>query len=310
MARYHTKNESIVVVENGYHGHTEIGINISDYKFNNKKGTGQKDYILKLETPNTFNGKYKADDKDPGLKYANDALKILNRYDDSIAAFISEPILSCAGQVPLASNYLKNLYPSIKEKGGVCISDEVQTGFGRLGKWFWGYESQEIIPDIVVLGKPMGNGHPIGAVITTSDIANSFSKGVEFFSSFGGNPISCKIGLSVLNVIKTENLQKNSEEVGNYYIKRLFDLKEKYPSISDVRGSGLFIGIELSNPKNMTPDPKKAQLLKNELKNIGILVGTDGPYNNVIKSKPPLCFSKKNAKEVVEKIDMILKRMD
>ena len=133
---------------------------------------------------------------------------------------------------------------------------------------------------------------------------------VEFFSSFGGNPISCKIGLSVLNVIKTENLQKNSEEVGNYYIKRLFDLKEKYPSISDVRGSGLFIGIELSNPKNMTPDPKKAQLLKNELKNIGILVWTDCPYNNVIKSKPPLCFSKKNAKEVVEKIDMILKRMD
>ena len=310
IARYHTKNESVVVIENGYHGHTQMGINISDYKFNNKKGTGQKDYILKLDIPDTFNGKYKSEDKDAGFKYAKDALKILNKNDDSIAAFICEPILSCAGQVPLASNYLKNLYPSIREKGGVCISDEVQTGFGRLGKCFWGYESQDVIPDIVVLGKPMGNGHPIGAVITNSEIANSFSKGVEFFSSFGGNPISCKIGISVLDVIRMENLQKNSEEVGSYYIKQLIDLKEKYPSISDVRGSGLFIGIEFSNPKNMTPDSKKAELLKNELKSNGILVGTDGRYNNVIKSKPPLCFSKKNAKEVVEKIDMILKKIN
>ena len=310
MARYHSKNEAVVVIENGYHGHTQTGINISDYKFNSKKGTGQKDYILKLKIPDTFKGKYKVDDEDPGLKYANDAIKQLNNYKGSVAAFISEPILSCAGQVPLANNYLKNLYPKIKEKGGVCISDEVQTGFGRLGKNFWGYESQEIVPDIVVLGKPMGNGHPIGAVITTSEIAKSFSKGVEFFSSFGGNPVSCKIGLSVLNVIKMENLQKNSEEVGKYYMSLLLDLKEKYSFISDVRGSGLFLGIEFSNPDNLDPDSYKAQLLKNELKNNGILVGTDGPYNNIIKSKPPLCFSKDNAKEVVEKMDLILKKIN
>ena len=310
MARYHSKNEAVVVIENGYHGHTQTGINISDYKFNSKKGTGQKDYILKLKIPDTFKGKYKVDDEDPGLKYANDAIKQLNNYKGSVAAFISEPILSCAGQVPLANNYLKNLYPKIKEKGGVCISDEVQTGFGRLGKNFWGYESQEIVPDIVVLGKPMGNGHPIGAVITTSEIAKSFSKGVEFFSSFGGNPVSCKIGLSVLNVIKMENLQKNSEEVGKYYMSLLLDLKEKYSFISDVRGSGLFLGIEFSNPDNIDPDSYKARLLKNELKNKGILVGTDGPYNNIIKSKPPLCFSKNNAKEVVEKMDLILKKIN
>ena len=310
MARYHSKNEAVVVIENGYHGHTQTGINISDYKFNSKKGTGQKDYILKLKIPDTFKGKYKVDDEDPGLKYAKDAIKQLNNYKGSVAAFISEPILSCAGQVPLANNYLKNLYPKIKEKGGVCISDEVQTGFGRLGKNFWGYESQEIVPDIVILGKPMGNGHPIGAVITTSEIAKSFSKGVEFFSSFGGNPVSCKIGLSVLNVIKMENLQKNSEEVGKYYMSLLLDLKEKYSFISDVRGSGLFLGIEFSNPDNLDPDSYKAQLLKNELKNNGILVGTDGPYNNIIKSKPPLCFSKNNAKEVVEKMDLILNKIN
>ncbi|MAU58068.1 MAG: aminotransferase class III [Flavobacteriaceae bacterium] len=310
MARYHSKNEAVVVIENGYHGHTQTGINISDYKFNSKKGTGQKDYILKLKIPDTFKGRYKVDDEDPGLKYAKDAIKQLNNYKGSVAAFISEPILSCAGQVPLANNYLKNLYPKIKEKGGVCISDEVQTGFGRLGKNFWGYESQEIVPDIIVLGKPMGNGHPIGAVITTSEIAKSFSKGVEFFSSFGGNPVSCKIGLSVLNVIKMENLQKNSEEVGKYYMSLLLDLKENYSFISDVRGSGLFLGIEFSNPDNLDPDSYKAQLLKNELKNNGILVGTDGPYNNIIKSKPPLCFSKDNAKEVVEKMDLILKKIN
>ena len=142
------------------------------------------------------------------------------------------------------------------------------------------------------------------------EIAKSFSKGVEFFSSFGGNPVSCKIGLSVLNVIKMENLQKNSEEVGKYYMSLLLDLKEKYSFISDVRGSGLFLGIEFSNPDNIDPDSYKARLLKNELKNKGILVGTDGPYNNIIKSKPPLCFSKDNAKEVVEKMDLILKKIN
>jgi len=310
LARYHTKNKSVVVVENGYHGHTQTGINISDYKFNSKRGTGQEDFILKLEIPDTFKGKYKAGDNDAGLKYANDAIKQLKNYKGSIAAFISEPVLSCAGQVPLAKNYLKNLYPKIKEKGGVCISDEVQTGFGRLGNHFWGYESQEVIPDIVVLGKPMGNGHPIGAVITTSEIAKSFETGVEFFSSFGGNAVSCKIGLSVLNIIKMENLQKNSQEVGNYYKSLLFDLKEKQSSISDVRGLGLFIGIEFSNPNNLKPDSCKAEFVKNELKNNGILVGTDGPYNNVIKSKPPLCFSKQNAKEVVEKMNMILNKIN
>lgn len=156
----------------------------------------------------------------------------------------------------------------------------------------------------------MGNGHPIGAVITTSEIAKSFETGVEFFSSFGGNPVSCKIGLSVLNVIKMENLQKNSQEVGNYYKSLLFDLKEKQPFISDVRGSGLFIGVEFSNPDNLKPDSCKAEFVKNELKNNGILVGTDGPYNNVIKSKPPLCFSKQNAKEVVEKMNRILNKIN
>jgi len=163
---------------------------------------------LKVEIPDTFKGRYKSDDEKAGDKFAMDALNKLNNYKGSIAAFISEPILSCAGQVPLAKNYLKNLYPKIREMGGVCISDEVQTGFGRLGKYFWGYEFQEVIPDIVVIGKPMGNGHPMGAVITTSEIAKSFEKGIEFFSSFGGNPVSCKIGLSVLNIIKSENLQK------------------------------------------------------------------------------------------------------
>jgi 4-aminobutyrate aminotransferase-like enzyme len=150
----------------------------------------------------------------------------------------------------LAPGYLKNLYPFIRENGGVCISDEVQTGFGRLGDFFWGFEAHDVVPDIVILGKPMGNGHPIGAVVTTNEISKSFESGVEFFSSFGGNPVSCAIGMSVLKVIEEEKLQENAKIVGDYYKKLLLILKDKFDCIGDVRGSGLFLGIELIDDKS------------------------------------------------------------
>ena len=169
-------------------------------------GPGQKTNILKAPIPDAFWGKYK--DKNAGLNYAQGAIGLLK--ENPVAAFISEPIVGCVGQVPLAPGYLQNLYPAILKQGGVCISDEVQTGFGRLGDYYWGYEAQDVIPDIVILGKPMGNGHPVAAVITTDEIADSFNQGVEFFSSFGGNPVSCAIGLAVLDVLEEEGLQQNA----------------------------------------------------------------------------------------------------
>ncbi len=306
LAFSHTKSNQIMVIENGYHGHTQTGIDISDYKFNAENGQGKKDYILKLPMPNIYNGKYTKNDGSAGKMYANDAIKEMKNSGSSLAGFICEPILGCAGQVCLPKGYLKSVYSAVRDQGGVCISDEVQTGFGRLGEAFWGFQIHDVVPDIVIIGKPMANGHPIGAVITTNKIAESFNNGVEFFSSFGGNPISCAIGLSVLEVIEEEDLQKNAKDVGEYYIALLKKLQEKHKCIGDVRGKGLFIGIEIVKDNTNSPNKTLANKIKNELRENNILVGTDGPSGNVLKTKPPLCFNKENAKMVVMKIDEIL----
>jgi len=295
LALAYSKNKNIMVMENGYHGHTQRGTDISAYKFNHPKGQGKKDYITVVPMPT------KKDFENENNFISETIKKIKN-----IAAFICEPILGCGGQVPLPKNYLNKVYKEIRDNGGVCISDEVQTGFGRLGKVFWGFELYNVVPDIVVLGKSMGNGHPIGAVITSDRIASKFSEGVEFFSSFGGNPVSCAVGSSVLDIIEDEKLQDNAKIVGQYYKKELQKLKNKHKVIGDVRGEGLFLGIEIINEKNLKPDKKLAHLLKNKLREKYILVGTDGPHNNVIKSKPPICFSEEDVKLVVKSIDKIL----
>jgi 4-aminobutyrate aminotransferase-like enzyme/Ser/Thr protein kinase RdoA (MazF antagonist) len=304
LANTHTKSKTMMVMEHGYHGNTQISIDISDYKFNNPKGEGQKQHIIKTAIPDTYNGKYK--DKNAGQRYAEDAIKQINKSDQTIAAFISEPVVGCGGQVPLADGYLEAIYPAIRAQGGLCISDEVQTGFGRLGDYFWGFEKHDVTPDIVILGKPIANGHPMGAVVTTQEVANSFSKGVEFFSSFGGNPVSCAIALAVLEVIEEEKLKENAKHVGDYYKSLFLSLQKKHNCIGDVRGSGLFLGIEIINATTKIPDTKLAHHIKNELRQKHILISTDGPYDSVLKSKPPLCFTKGNALEVVEAIDAII----
>ena len=308
MAKIHTGYEKIMVMEHGYHGHTQTATDISDYKFSKPGGQGQKEYIIKTPIPGTFRGKYTQNDGSAGRKYAAEAIAQIKRSDSPVAAFISEPIVGGAGQVPLAKGYLKELYPAIRAQGGLCISDEVQTGFGRLGEYYWGFEMQDVVPDMVVIGKPMANGHPMGALVCTDEIAASFSQGVEFFSSFGGNPVSCAIGLSVLEVMEEEQLQENAKMAGDHYKSLLRELQDKYDCIGDVRGYGLFLGVEMVGGKSREPDTQLARYLKNELRERFILISTDGPYDNVLKSKPPLCFSKENAEEVVEHIDEILKK--
>lgn len=308
IAKTHTNNENLMVMEHGYHGNTQTTVDISDYKFSHPKGDGQKDHILTAKIPDTYRGEYKKNDGNAGEMYAKGTIEQIESSGDRIAAFISEPIVGCGGQVPLARGYLKKLYPAIRKQGGICISDEVQTGFGRLGDYFWGFEEQEVIPDMVIIGKPMANGHPMGAVITTSEIAESFAKGIEFFSSFGGNPVSCAIGLAVLEVIEEERLQENAKTTGDYYKSLFIKLKKRYKCIGDVRGSGLFLGVEIIAENNMAPNTELAHLIKNELRNENILIGTDGPYDNVLKTKPPLIFTQENAATVVAHIDKILTR--
>lgn len=306
IATAHTKNNAIMVMEHGYHGNTRTTTDISDYKFNSKKGQGQKDYILKTAIPDTYKGKYTNNNGSAGKLYAKEAIGQIKAFNQPIAAFISESIVGCAGQVPLAKGYLKEIYPAIRKQGGICISDEVQTGFGRLGDYFWGFEAQNVMPDVVIVGKPIANGHPMAAVITTEEIAKSFSKGVEFFSSFGGNPVSCAIGLSVLEVIEEEKLQKNAKLVGDYYISLFKELQKKYTCIGNVRGVGLFIGIEIVKLNTTNPNTELAKHIKNELRQQNILISTDGPFDNVLKTKPPLCFTKENAKRVVDTIEDVL----
>jgi len=304
LAYTHTGCQNVMAVEHGYHGNTKIGIDISPHKFEGKGGRGQASYILKAPIPDTYRGPYKNSDGEAGKLYANDVINLLNKNGKGVGAFICEPVIGCAGQVPLPKGYLKEVYRAIRAHGGICISDEVQTGFGRLGEHFWGFQMQSVVPEIVVLGKPMGNGHPLAAVVTTDEVARSFENGMEFFSSYGGNPVSCAVGLAVLQVIEEEELQRNALETGNYLKQRLWKLAENYPEMGDVRGFGLFLGIEFVRDLNtLQPYTELAEYVKNQLKENGVLVGTDGPYENVIKIKPPMCFNKSNAQQLIDELE-------
>jgi len=180
--------------------------------------------------------------------------------------------------------------------GGVCIADEVQVGFGRLGSHFWGFATQGVIPDIVVLGKPIGNGFPLAAVITTEEIADAFGNGMEFFSTFGGNPVACATGLAVLDVLEEERLQENARAVGEYWIAGIRELQKRHLIIGDVRGTGLFLGIDLvADRESRAAAPGQASHIVNRLRERRILAGTDGPLHNVIKLRPPLCFTENDA---------------
>lgn len=310
LAMTHTGRKDVVVMEHGYHGNTLIGIDISAYKFEGKGGRGRAGYIHKTPIPDTYRGEFKADDTGAGSKYARQVRQILASLDEhsSAAAFISESIVGCGGQVVLPAGYLSQVYRDVRAHGGVCIVDEVQTGFGRVGEHFWGFQLQGVIPDIIIMGKPMGNGHPLAAVATTDEICDSFENGMEFFSSFGGNPVSCAIGKTVLDVIEEEGLQAHALHTGDYLKQELTKLKDDYPLIGEVRGYGFFLGMELVKEQHsLQPATETAGAVINAMKNKGIFLSTDGPYNSVIKFKPPMCFSMENAERLVETFDEVLR---
>ncbi len=312
LARTHTNRERIIVVDHAYHGNISSAIEISPYKFDGKGGMGCVPTTLKTMIPDTFRGRYRKEDPDAGYKYAADVEAIIGRSEQQgkhVAAFICESIIGCGGQVMLPPGYLQEVYRMTREKGGICIADEVQVGFGRVGSAFWGFELQDVVPDIVILGKPMGNGHPLSAVITTKTIARSFENGMEFFSSFGGNPVSCAIGEAVLDVIIEEGLRENALETGNFLQSGLIEMQKKYPIIGDVRGSGLFIGIEfVLNRESLKPATRETKRIVEEMKKRKILVSTDGPYQNVIKFKPPMVFSLGNAGCFLNNLADVLKK--
>lgn len=310
ISRHFTKQEDIIVIDHAYHGTSTLDIEMSPYKFNGKGGSGQKPYIHIAMDPDLYRGKYRYDDKDAGKHYAADVKRILDELKSSkkgVAAFICESLQGVGGQMPLPAGYLEEVYGHVRNAGGICIADEVQTGFGRVGSAFWGFELQGVEPDIMVFGKPAGNGHPLAGLVITEELAQRFSNGMEYFNTYGGNPVSMATGLSVLNVIEEEELQKNALETGSYLLNGLRKLMDTYPIIGDVRGQGLFIGIELVKDKHtFEPAVPEIDFILEEMKNRGFLIGTDGPLHNVLKIKPPIIFSKANADDLVRGLDKVL----
>jgi 4-aminobutyrate aminotransferase-like enzyme len=222
------------------------------------------------------------------------------------AAFICESIISCGGQIELPGSYLEMAYAAVRKSGGLCIADEVQVGCGRVGERFWGFQLHGVIPDIVTIGKPIGNGHPLAAVVCTREVADAFANGMEYFNTFGGNPVSCAIGTEVLRVIREESLQENALETGNYLKRELRRMQEEFPVIGDIRGQGLFLGIELTDGE-LNPQTEKAAYLANRMKELGILMSTDGKDVNVMKIKPPMVFTREHANQLLEGLQRVFR---
>lgn len=317
MARIHTGKVGAVVLNGAYHGNSSSVINLSPYKFNGPGGKGLRPWVRVAAMPDCYRGQYRGTEAEVAPLYAahvREAIEALESeptwFDNQppgAAAFFHESLLSCGGQIPLPEGYLEEAYESVRAQGAICVADEVQVGFGRVGSHFWGFETQGVVPDIVTMGKPIGNGHPLGAVVTTPEIAKSFSNGMEYFNTFGGNPVSCAVGLAVLDVIKEEGLQEHALSVGNYMRDKLISLMEKHPAVGDVRGLGLFIGIEIvSNHADREPHCGVAEYIVERMKDNRILLSTDGPDRNVIKIKPPLVFNHGDADHVVETMDRVL----
>lgn len=311
LARAYTGQRDLIVLEAAYHGNTTTLIDISPYKHNGPGGTGAPDWVHAVPIPDDYRGEYKRGNPQAGAKYARyvaESIAGIRQIGCGLAGFIAESLPSVGGQIILPPGYLMDVYHYVHEAGGVCIADEVQTGFGRTGIHFWGFEMQNVVPDIVVLGKPIGNGHPIGAVITTPAIADAFNNGMEFFSTFGGNPVSCAIGLEVLDVVSDEGLQAHALQVGERMLSGLRPLAERYPIVGDVRGTGLFLGVELVRDREtLEPAAEEASFISNRMRDHGILLGTDGPYHNVVKIRPPMPFDESNADFLVATFEKILK---
>jgi 4-aminobutyrate aminotransferase-like enzyme len=314
-----------VVLEHGYHGNTERLVALSHYKFANAKkgGTGRSAAdVLCVPMPDLFRGPYRSDDSDSnaaGAKYARDLLAAIDTALSAdprarLAAFLCESFLSCGGQIPLPAGYLRAVYAGVRARGGVCIADEVQVGFGRVGRCFWAFQLDgvDICPDVVTVGKPMGNGFPLGGVLCSRALAEAFAAdGMEFFNTFGGSTLSCAIGLAVLDVIERERLQEHAQRVGDLLLAGLRTLQQSgFWQIGDVRGSGLFIGVDLvADASTREPDTQLCARMVSACREAGLLISSDGPAENVIKIKPPLVLTEHQARWALHVMEKCLREL-
>ncbi len=310
LARTCTGRRDAVVTGGAYHGTTICVGELSPYKFDGPGGSGRPPHVHQVPAPDVYRGPYKASDPDAGRKFAADVEQAIERAGSDgrqIAAFFCESMISCGGQVIPPAGYLRAAYRHVRDAGGICVADEVQVGFGRPGSAFWAFETQDAVPDVVTLGKPIGNGHPLSAVVTTRELADAFANGMEYFNTFGGNPVSCAVGLAVLDVIEDEGLQDSARVVGDHLLNRLRELATRHQLIGDVRGCGLFLGIELVRDREtLEPAAEEATATIEAMRDRGVLLTTEGPFHNVLKIKPPMVWTTAHADIFVEVLDEVL----
>lgn len=308
IARQVTGREDVMVIDGAYHGNTTAVTAISPNRYKGPGGTGAPPTTHEVMRPDRYRGPYGYDDPDAGTRYAADVsatVSWLVGEGRPPAAFIAESLMGTAGNIILPDGYLRSAFAAVRAAGGLCISDEVQVGVGRLGDSFWGFQPQGVVPDIVTMGKPLGNGHPIAAVVTTREIADAFDTGMKYFNTFGGNPVSCAIGQTVLDIVQGDGLQAHAAEVGAYFLRTLEELGERHELIGDVRGQGLYLGVELVGPGG-EPAAAETMAVSEAMKDRGVIVYPNGVHDNVLKLKPPMIFGREHVDIFAETLDEVL----
>ncbi|KAL8587499.1 hypothetical protein ACOMHN_000905 [Nucella lapillus] len=312
LARAYTKHEDVVCLESAYHGNLGNLVEISPSRYK-RLGSDhrQKEWVHVAPAPDTYRGKFKEDTVNPGLLYAKEVRDHINKAREKgreIAAFICEPVMVAGGVIVYPDKFLQHAYRYVRENGGVCIADEVQTSFGRSGEHFWSFQAHDVIPDMVTVGKPMGNGHPFAAVITTKEIADSLG---EFSSTFGGNPVACAVGMALLDVIDNEKLMSSAKSVGRCLLDGFRAIMPQHSMMGEVRGMGMMVGVELVTGKqSRKPAKEAAEILSYRMKENKIIIANDGPDQNVMVLTPPMCFTLDNARRVVQIFDQTLREIE
>jgi alanine-glyoxylate transaminase/(R)-3-amino-2-methylpropionate-pyruvate transaminase len=307
MARVKTGNFDFIALRNSYHGMSNFTMGVSalhTWKQPTPLGFG----IHHAKLPDRYRGTWGYDDPRAGEKYAEDVLDLIRTgTSGNIAGFIAEPIQGVGGATELPPGYLPKVYEYVRAAGGVCISDEVQTGFGRTGTAFWGFENHGVTPDIVTMAKGIGNGAPLACCVAKADVAQAMTKRLHF-NTYGGNPVSMAQGLATLDVILEEKIQQRAREIGGYLKEGLQDLQTRHAIIGDVRGQGLMLGVELvedRKTKAPLPAPKMAQFME-RTKELGLLIGKGGLFGNVLRIKPPMCITRPDVEFMCAVIDTAL----
>ncbi|MBB4185922.1 4-aminobutyrate aminotransferase-like enzyme/Ser/Thr protein kinase RdoA (MazF antagonist) [Sinorhizobium terangae] len=309
LAWAHSGARHILSLLEAYHGWTVASDAVSTSIADNPQAlTTRPDWVHPVVSPNTYRGPFRGEGST--VDYVRAVTEKLEELDENrvgLAGFICEAVYGNAGGIPLPPGYLQAVYAMVRKRGGVCIADEVQVGYGRLGHYFWGFEEQGVVPDIITVAKGMGNGHPLGAVITRREIAEALEKEGYFFSSSGGSPVSSVVGLTVLDILHDEALQENARTVGDHLKARLQALGERFPLVGAVHGMGLYLGVEfVRDRETLEPATQETAAICNRLLELGVIMQPTGDHLNVLKIKPPLCLSRESADFFAEMLGRVL----